>query len=262
MVRQSTGSTPGSRRFSAFCTRAEVPVAPNLPRGQFCLLDFSPERTLFAAHECVRLNVSVRVVHDHPPRRHRDHGAAVGGRGRGDGVGSARTAPPCPGGPRRCLSRPISQRWASSELAASDAPAQAVIDQVTVQLTALLGLRGCRFESSSVPVLLRLTADGRVSFEDGLWDLDQFGMPAVGVQIEAHSGGVSFGRFVLDPVPGSLAPFAARQAAVVLVQHVGSALAAQAVTRSRLAPQGLGRPGPGPLVQAVRRPGSQSRGRW
>ena len=78
----------------------------------------------------------------------------------------------------------------TADLVASESASQVVIDQVTGQLISLLGLRGCRFEP--VPVggrLPRLEQDGRVSFDDGYWDLEQFGMPGVQVQIDATCKG-------------------------------------------------------------------------
>jgi hypothetical protein len=52
-------------------------------------------------------------------------------------------------------------------------------------------------------------------------------MPGAGVEIVASNRGISYGRFVLDPVPGTLASPSARQVAVILVNQVGSALASQ-----------------------------------
>ena len=116
----------------------------------------------------------------------------------------------------------------TTDLVASGAAPRAVIDRVSVQLTALLGLRGCRFERSSFGGLPRLEQDGRLHIDDGYWDLDEYGMPRLGVEMLASARGGTYGRFVLDPVPGSLAPLAARQVAVILVNQVGSALASQA----------------------------------
>jgi hypothetical protein len=75
-----------------------------------------------------------------------------------------------------------------------------------------------------------LESDGRVRFDGGSWDLDQYGMPSTGVEILASNKGSSYGRFVLDPVPGTLAPPAARQVAVILVNQVGATPASQART--------------------------------
>ena len=115
----------------------------------------------------------------------------------------------------------------TTDLVASGAAPRLVIDRVTAHLTALLGLRVCRFERFSFGGMPRLEEDGRLHIDDGYWDLDAYGMPGIGAEILATCRGATYGRFVLDPVPGTLAPLAARQVAVILVNQVGSALANQ-----------------------------------
>jgi hypothetical protein len=115
----------------------------------------------------------------------------------------------------------------TTDLVASCAAPRLVIDRVTAHLTALLGLRGCRFEWFSFGGMPRLEEEGRLHIDDGYWDLDGYGMPGIAVEMLASCRGATYGRFVLDPVPGSLAPLAARQVAVILVNQVGSALANQ-----------------------------------
>ncbi len=115
----------------------------------------------------------------------------------------------------------------TTDLVASGAAPQLVIDRVTAHLTALLGLRGCRFERFSFGGMPRLEEDGRLRIDDGYWDLDEYGMPGINVEILASSRSGTHGRFVLDPTPGSLAPQAARQVAVILANQVASALANQ-----------------------------------
>jgi Domain of unknown function (DUF4118) len=115
----------------------------------------------------------------------------------------------------------------TAELVASQANPRAVIDQVSVQLISLLGLRGCRFERGRTGGLPRLESDGQVRIEGGSWNLDEYGMPSAGVEIVASNKGSNYGRFVLAPVPGTLASLAARQVAVILVNQVGAALASQ-----------------------------------
>ena len=113
----------------------------------------------------------------------------------------------------------------TTDLVSSDAGPSAVIEEVTAQLTILLGLRGCRFQQAPSDDLPRLTADGRLAFDDGFWDMDQFGMPDVGAEILATCNGGVYGRFVLDTVPGSVAPLAARQVAVILANQAALAVA-------------------------------------
>jgi hypothetical protein len=115
----------------------------------------------------------------------------------------------------------------TADLVASQSDPLVVIEQVRVQLTSLLGLRGCRFERSRYGGLPRMDADGEVRFEGRSWDLEEYGMPTAGVEIIATVKRVSYGRFVLEPVAATLAPRAARQVAVILVKQVGAALASQ-----------------------------------
>ena len=128
----------------------------------------------------------------------------------------------------------------SDLLATCDQP-ETVIEQINVQLTGLLGLRGCRFESGLASGLPRLGADGRVSFEGESLVLESLGMPRVGVEILVECGGVRYGRFILDPVPGMLAPLPARQSAVVLAAQAGAALASQRRTHLAASPATVGR---------------------
>lgn len=116
---------------------------------------------------------------------------------------------------------------ATTDLVASGASAQTVSELVSAQLNSLLGLRGCRFERTSFGGLPRLEADGRLRWGAGYWDLDQYGMPDKPVELLALSHGRAYGRFVLDPAPGTLAALAARQVAAILGSQVGVAWANQ-----------------------------------
>jgi hypothetical protein len=86
-------------------------------------------------------------------------------------------------------------------IGAGSSPA-AVADHVSAQLTALLGLRGCRFESGRYGGMPRLEDDGQIRASDSDWDLDQFGMPDTDVELLCRSDGLAVGRFVLRPTPG------------------------------------------------------------
>ena len=117
---------------------------------------------------------------------------------------------------------------ATAQLAGSTSSAIELSRLVQAQLTALLGLRGCRFERTRFGGLPRLDTGGRLRWNERDWDLDQYGMPAAEVELLAEANGRAYGRFVLDPVPGRSAPLAARRVAAILASQVGAALADEA----------------------------------
>jgi hypothetical protein len=115
---------------------------------------------------------------------------------------------------------------ATTELVSSgQVPVVAVIDQVRVQLVALLGLRSCRFERSFLSSPLRLESDGRLKRADIVWDIDEYGMPDQQIELLVTCNGRSYGRFMLDPTPGAVPPPEARQVSAILASQVGAALA-------------------------------------
>ena len=116
----------------------------------------------------------------------------------------------------------------TADLVAAREPSRVVIDRVTVQLRDLLGLRSSRFEGFSFGGLPRLEPDGKLHVDGGAWDVDRDGMPGLGVEVLASNRGGTYGRFVLEAVPGSYLSLAARQLAGILVAQVGSALASEA----------------------------------
>jgi hypothetical protein len=119
----------------------------------------------------------------------------------------------------------LAQIHATAELAQSAKSADAVIEHVTVQLTDLLGLRGCRFEYGSlIGYPPRLEQDGTVVWGGRSWDVDRLGLPNEEVELRTFSGGHFYGRFMLDPTPGTIPPLQARLVAVTLADQVGAAL--------------------------------------
>ena len=121
----------------------------------------------------------------------------------------------------------LSALSATTDLIASGRSTSEVTDLVCTQLTSLLGLCGCRFEQFSFGGIPRLRADGRLHWRDSVWDLDQHGMPSTPVELLAQARGATYGRFVLDPTPGSLPALAARRVATILASLVAAALASQ-----------------------------------
>ena len=95
-------------------------------------------------------------------------------------------------------------------------------------LTALLGLRECRFEADRYGGMPRLHADGRLKLGDREWDLDQHGMPDRDVELLVMLHGRPHGRFVLSPVPGVIPSLTARRCASVLVGQLAAVLAYRA----------------------------------
>ena len=116
---------------------------------------------------------------------------------------------------------------ATTELVASTASISDVTRLVQDQLISLLGLRDCHFEQTRFGGLPRLEVDGRLQRGDREWDLDQYGMPASPVELLAEVDGRAYGRFVLDPTPGTVAPLAARRVAAMLTHQVAAVAAGQ-----------------------------------
>ena len=116
----------------------------------------------------------------------------------------------------------------TTDLVGSAAAPKEVIDHVTAQLTTLLDAHDCRFEGNRFGGLPRLRDDGLLNGPGGPRDLDQDGMPDSPFEITASSNNIAYGRFVVEPTAGAMVPLAARQVAVILVSHVGLALAGQA----------------------------------
>ncbi|MEV8635756.1 DUF4118 domain-containing protein [Streptosporangium sp. NPDC051023] len=100
-----------------------------------------------------------------------------------------------------------------------------VVDHVTAQLTTLLRLRGCRFEYGTlIGHPPRLEQDGSVTWGHRRWDVDRMGLPGEEVELRTFGNGRFYGRFMLDPTPGTVPPLQARLVAVTLADQVGTAL--------------------------------------
>ncbi|MBC6466547.1 DUF4118 domain-containing protein [Actinomadura alba] len=113
----------------------------------------------------------------------------------------------------------------TAELTQSAKSTDVVIDHVRAQLTDLLGLRGCRFEYGSlVGYPPRLEQDGTVAWRGRHWDVDRRGLPDEEVELRIFSGGRFYGRFMLNPTPGTVPPLQARLVAVTLADQVATAL--------------------------------------
>jgi hypothetical protein len=112
-----------------------------------------------------------------------------------------------------------------SELAASGAPTNEVVERVRSELVNLLHLRGARFDSGAAErPMMRLGHDGRVLLGDRIWRVDRMGLPGPEIELLVQSRGEELGRFVLTPTPGRLVPYGRRVVAVALADQAGAAL--------------------------------------
>ncbi|GAA4231899.1 hypothetical protein FHR32_005914 [Streptosporangium album] len=112
----------------------------------------------------------------------------------------------------------------TAELAQSAKEPDTVVDHVTAQLTTLLHLRGCRFEYGSlIGHPPRLEPDGTVVWGRKRWDVDRLGLPNREIELRTFGNGRFYGRFMLDPTPGTIPPLQARLVAVTLADQTGAA---------------------------------------
>lgn len=114
----------------------------------------------------------------------------------------------------------------TSAMVADGRDSREVVEQVQVQLVALLGLRAARFEQGRlIGRPPRLTNDGGLTWGQVRWNLDEHGFPDVDIELLARSDGRTRGRFLLTPVAGSAPSLESRQVAVMLADSAGDALA-------------------------------------
>ncbi|MEV7907982.1 DUF4118 domain-containing protein [Streptomyces anulatus] len=119
----------------------------------------------------------------------------------------------------------LAQIHDTAELAQSAKAPDTVVDHVTAQLTTLLNLRGCRFEYGTlIGHPPRLEQDGAVVWGHRHWDVDRLGLPGEEIELRTFGNGRFYGRFMLDPTPGTVPPLQARLVAVTLADQVGAAL--------------------------------------
>lgn len=122
----------------------------------------------------------------------------------------------------------LAQIHQTAALTQTATSAEDVVDHVRDQLTSLLDLQECRFEYGSLlghPP--RLEPDGTVLAGRGRWDVEQVGLPAEEIELRVFGGGQYYGRFMMQPKPGSRPSLQARLVAVTLADQVGRSLAAR-----------------------------------
>lgn len=114
----------------------------------------------------------------------------------------------------------------TAALVAEGERAEAVIAQVCVQLRAILDLSDCAFEPGLRRMrALRLEPDGALRRGLAAWPLETAGFPHGTVDLPARHRGEVYGRFALEPAPGSVPSVQARRTAVVLADLAAAALA-------------------------------------
>jgi hypothetical protein len=115
-----------------------------------------------------------------------------------------------------------------SELAASGAPTNHVIERVREKLIGVLDLRSCRYEPGIGPSHgIRMNHDGSVVIGDVSWAVDNLGLPGPELTLLVQRRRQTLGRFVLEPTPGLPVSLQRRVVAVAIADQVGAALTAQ-----------------------------------
>jgi hypothetical protein len=115
-----------------------------------------------------------------------------------------------------------------SELVASGAAADEVIEQVRRELITVLDLRGCRYEPGIGPGHgIRLNHDGGVVIGDVSWAVESLGLPGPEITLHVQRRGQTLGRFMLEPTPGLPVSLQRRVVAVAIADQVGAALTPQ-----------------------------------
>jgi hypothetical protein len=118
------------------------------------------------------------------------------------------------------------------EMVALGEPAVSVVERATDELTELLHLRRCEYESGPPkPHRTTITPDGEVIHGGYLWGVATMGLPGPELDLPVHFGGRVLGRFVLVPTPGWPVDPERMIVAVAVAAQVGAALA----TRARIA---------------------------
>jgi K+-sensing histidine kinase KdpD len=116
-----------------------------------------------------------------------------------------------------------------AELVAGDSDPDDVALSVQVELTSLLSLRACSFETgpsdSELPMLDR---NGAIAGDHRRWVDGEYTLPAAGVQLPVYGRGHEFGRLVLHPDVSVGVSIEERLVAVALSDQLGAALAADA----------------------------------
>lgn len=110
-------------------------------------------------------------------------------------------------------------------MVAAGSPRDAVLRAVEQDLTELLRLRACHFDSRpSHEHPARIEQDGSVVLGMVRWPAHQVGLPGDEVELPVQQRGRTLGRFVLVPTPREPVAQERRIVAVALADQVGAAL--------------------------------------
>ena len=116
----------------------------------------------------------------------------------------------------------------AAQAVAAGGSAQALIDQVTGQLTQLLSLRSCSFQRGVAglgrPRGCGTTVRSPSGSEPGMWT-PRVSPPVRDTELLVESGGMFQGRFLMTPAPDARPTLEQRLLAVALADQVGAALA-------------------------------------
>jgi hypothetical protein len=114
-----------------------------------------------------------------------------------------------------------------AELAATGDEPSDIILAAQAELTALLGLRDCRFEAPPfVTGYERLERSGAMSSRALHLRPGGFELDVAGVELPVMGRGQVLGRFVLEPEPGTGVSLESRVVAIAVADQVGAVLAA------------------------------------
>jgi len=124
-----------------------------------------------------------------------------------------------------------------SELVASGASSENVIEQASAELVELLHLRDCRYEEGQVDrQVTRIEHDGNVYVGEVRWGVQTMGLPGKEVELRVQNRGHDVGRFVMTPISGW--PVAPQRVlvAVAIADQAGAALSPHLRTACENAP--------------------------
>ena len=126
------------------------------------------------------------------------------------------------------MSFDLSRIHAVAEMVAAGEPVDQVVLAVANELSGLLHLRSCRFETSFAerpgPFIER---HGAVTWGSLHWGFATMGLPSKEVSLVVQHQGLPLGRYVLIAEPGTGVTADQLLTAVALADQAGAALAAQ-----------------------------------
>ncbi|HEV8065223.1 MAG TPA: DUF4118 domain-containing protein [Acidimicrobiales bacterium] len=119
----------------------------------------------------------------------------------------------------------VAMIYGLAELVATGAGAATVIDRASLELTQLLHLQECRFETGTGHSQAdRIEHNGEITRVDRAIGAE----PADGaLELEVENAGLGYGRFILLPTPGWPLSVALRLTAIAIADQVGAALAGE-----------------------------------